>query len=406
MEKRLQIISSLSVKTPSKIVLLVLDGLGDLPVPELGGKTPLEYAKKPNLTQLSKSSYLGLMDPVMPGVTPGSGPGHLGLFGYEPLEYQIGRGVIEGLGIGFEFTSLDVAIRVNFATMDSNEIITDRRAGRIPTEEAAELCEMLQRKIKQIEDVEIIIKHVKEHRAVVIFRGENLGDNLEDTDPQKTGVKQLQPTGKDEISAKTAKIAATFLKLANEHLKGRKYANTILMRGFSKYTPLPSFEQIYKLKACAIATYPMYRGLARLAGMEVVPTNETIADEVKTLAEVWENHDFFFIHIKKTDSYGEDGNWEKKVSVIEEVDRVVLPEIISKDPRVIAITGDHSTPCILRSHSWHPVPIMIKSPYTLPQKDVDFGERHCSRGTLGRFPAKYLMAMLLSHAGKLQKFGA
>jgi 2,3-bisphosphoglycerate-independent phosphoglycerate mutase len=408
MEKRLQILSELSLETPSKIVLLVLDGLGDVPSPERNGKTPLEIARKPHMKKLAASSYLGLLDPICPGLTPGSGPGHLGLFGYEPTEYDIGRGLIEGLGIGFEFTDRDVASRFNFATMDAEGRITDRRAGRIESKEAAELCEKLQNDIRDIDGATIIIKPVKEHRGVAVFRKAGLGGNLPDTDPQKTGVPQLEPRGLDEESKATAGIVRTFISRANETLGGRTRANTLLMRGFSRYNPLPSFHELYKLKACAIATYPMYRGLAKLAGMDILDGGETMEDEMDAMRKAWDDYTFFFVHVKKTDSYGEDGNFDGKTRIIEETDEKVLPAILEKAPDVLCITGDHSTPCMLKSHSWHPVPVLLRSGSSIPsaEQEPDFGERQCARGTLGRFRAKYIMPQLLSHAGKLGKYGA
>lgn len=408
MEKRLEIISELASETSSKIVMLIFDGVGDVPVSELKGKTPLEAARKPNLTKLASVSSLGLLDPIFPGITPGSGPGHLGLFGYEPTEYRIGRGLIEGLGIGFDFTGDDVASRFNFATMDSEERITDRRAGRIKSEEAAEICRFLQEKITEIDGAKVIIRPVKEHRGVAVFRKAGLGGNLPDTDPQKTGVGQLEPVGKDEASRHTAGIVRKFIARSNETLSDRRTANTLLMRGFSRYNPLPAFIDIYKLKACAIATYPMYRGLASLAGMEVLRAGETMADQVETMRRAWDEYTFFFIHVKKTDSYGEDGNVKEKLRVIEEADRIILPAILEKSPEVLCVTGDHSTPCMLKSHSWHPVPLLLHSRPAIPspESDVDFGERHCARGSLGRFRSKYLLPLLLSHAGKLQKYGA
>jgi 2,3-bisphosphoglycerate-independent phosphoglycerate mutase len=408
MEKRLEIISELATETPSKIVLLVFDGLGDVPLEELGGRTPLEAAEKPNLRALAARASLGLLDPIFPGITPGSGPGHLGLFGYEPTQVQIGRGLIEGLGIGFEFTRDDVGSRFNFATMDAEGRITDRRAGRIESKEAASLCRLLQEKITEIDGARVFIRPVKEHRGVAVFRKKGLGGNLPDTDPQRTGARQLEPAGLDDESRITAAIVKKFIDAASGVLAGRQHANTLLMRGFSKAVPLPPFRNIYKLKACAIATYPMYRGLASLAGMEIIPAGETLEDEAKALDGAWDRFDFFFIHVKKTDSSGEDGNWKAKTKAIEDADRVLVPAVVKKGPDVLCVTGDHSTPCVLKSHSWHPVPVMIHGGAVIPSDEdaVDFGERSCARGTLGRFPAVYLMPLLLSHAGKLAKYGA
>ena len=257
----------LSVATDSKIVLLILDGLGGLPM-EPGGPTELEAANTPNLDALAASSDLGLSRPVAAGVSPGSGPGHLALFGYDPLRYVVGRGVLSALGVGFDLGENDLAARINFATKDEDGRISDRRAGRIPSEKGAELVNLLNENI-ELDGVEVFLEHEKEYRAVVVFRGEGLSDALIDSDPQRVGLEPLpvKPTDDSPEAEKSASLANAFVERAEEVLAEEHPANTVLVRGFGMYPALPSFEETYRLDAAAIASYPMYKGLARLAGM-------------------------------------------------------------------------------------------------------------------------------------------
>ncbi len=393
---------SLQKKNESKIVLLVADGLGGLPK-EPGGKTELETAHTPHLDALAARGTLGLSIPVLPGITPGSGPGHLGLFGYDPLQYQIGRGVLEALGIDFDLGAQDVAIRGNFCTLDEQGLISDRRAGRIANELAAPLCEKLDQIC--IPGVEVFVRHVKEYRLVIVFRGEGLSGNVADTDPQATGVPPLDPVARDEASARTAEVAAEFLRQAREVLKNDAPANFLTLRGIATRPPIPTFEQVYGTRAAAIAVYPMYRGLARLVGMDVLDAGQTLEDQCARLQAAWNDYDFFFVHFKYTDSTGEDGNFEGKVQRIEELD-AAIPKITGLNPTVLIVTGDHSTPSKMRSHSWHPVPTLIAADLCRFDGSQSFGERECQRGGLGQFEAKYLMGLALAHAGRLEKFGA
>jgi len=397
-----EIIRTLSIKTPSKIILLVMDGVGGL---SMGEGTALEVARTPYLDALASEGTLGLTDPVSPGITPGSGPAHVSLFGYDPLRYQIGRGVLEATGINMRLDASDVATRGNFASMDAGGLITDRRAGRISTEENRRLVEILTKAIREIDGVEVIVQSVKEHRFVVVFRGEGLDGRVAGTDPQATGVKSLDPLPLDPAAGHTAVIVKKFIECANRALEAERPANTMLLRGFSKLPDIPSMEELFHLNPAAIASYPMYRGLASLVGMEILETGETIEDEFVVLKENWSRFDFFFLHIKKTDSYGEDGNFPKKVEVIEEVDRMI-PGLIKLRPDVIAVTGDHSTPCLLKAHSWHPNPLLIWSRYVRSDPSKHFTEAECARGGLGRHPAMDLMPLLLGNALKLEKFGA
>lgn len=389
-------------KNSSKIVLLVADGLGGLPK-EPGGKTELESACTPNLDALARRGISGLMTMIKPGITPGSGPGHLGLFGYDPLRYQIGRGALEATGVGFALGPNDVAVRCNFCTLDSAGRITDRRAGRIATEQSAPLAIRL-RQI-HIPGVEVFVEPVKEHRFVVIFRGEGLGDQVTDTDPQATGVPPLEPIATDSGSERTAQVAREFIRQARQLLADQPHANGLTMRGFAQRPDMPTYEEVYGVRAAAIAVYPMYKGLAQLVGMQVVGSPSTLEEEIDVLKQVWNEFDFFFVHFKYTDSRGEDGNFDAKVEMIEQFDAVV-PGVLALNPTVVAVTGDHSTPAKLASHSWHPVPVMIVADSCRPDGCQEFGESAASQGGLGHFEALYLMPLLLAHAGRLEKFGA
>lgn len=392
----------LHAKNNSKIVMLVGDGLGGLPMTP-GGKTELETAKTPNLDALAAKGVQGLSIPVKPGISPGSGPGHLGLFGYDPLENQIGRGALEATGIGFKMQPGDVAIRCNFCTLDAAGNISDRRAGRIPSEESAPIAISL-RAIK-IPGIEIFVEPVKEHRFVVVFRGEGLVGNVKDTDPQATGVPPLDPVAEDTQSQKTAEIAKEFLRQAKELLKGQPKANFHTMRGFASRPDMPSYEEVYGLRAAAIAVYPMYKGLASLVGMDIAGEAATLEEQMQVLKDNWDKYDFFFIHFKYTDSTGEDGNFEAKVDRTEQLDGCI-PAINALGPDVLIVTGDHSTPAYLKNHSWHPVPTLLVSDCCRPDPHTTFNETTCITGGLGQFEAKYLMLLALSNAGRMGKFGA
>lgn len=396
-----ELLKPLIRKTDSKIILYVCDGLGGLP---LDGRTELETANTPAMDALASQSELGQLVPVMPGITPGSGPGHFGLFGYDPVEFQVGRGVLSALGVGFDIHPGDLGVRMNFATLDPDGNITDRRAGRLPTEENERLLKALREKVK-LPGVEMFLLTEKEYRVVLVLRGEGLSDDLTDRDPQLTGVppRKIGPRAPD--AQKSADLLNSFAEQATECLKNEEKANTVLMRGYAVYQPLPTFGEVYGLNAAGIAAYPMYRGLAKLVGMADYAVEGTIADEVDQLEKVWDQHNFFFLHFKYTDSRGEDGDFPAKVEMTELADTVV-PRLLDLKPDVLAITGDHSTPARLASHSWHPIPALIHSPYARTKQVSGFGETECSMGTLGTLRMKEFMPLLLAHAGKLEKFGA
>jgi 2,3-bisphosphoglycerate-independent phosphoglycerate mutase len=400
--------SELTLKTKAKLVLMVLDGLGDLATKEQLYLTPLEAAATPNLDKLCKDSAQGRMIPAAPGITPGSGPGHLGLFGYDPLEFQVGRGVIEALGLGLELKHGDVAARANFCTLDKKGIVTDRRAGRIPTETCEKLCALLAANVKKIGDTEVVIKAGKEHRFVVIFRGSGLEGPLTDADPNREGFPIPTVHPRDENNAgqkKMAALIADFYKTALPILANEKPANGFLMRGIAHQPHLPLFEERYKLKAAALAVYPMYKGLAQLVGMKKIEGPATITEQFERYLKEYDHFDFFFIHYKYTDKAGEDGNFNAKKKAIEDFD-AALPILLKKRPDVLAITGDHSTPVALKGHSWHPQPVLLHSAFSGSDKLERFTETGANLGSLSVFEAKYLIRLMQANARMFDKFGA
>lgn len=402
MDKK-ELLEEISVKTPSKIMLIVLDGLGGLPYKD--GKTELEYAKKPNLNTLAKKSALGLAHPILRGITPGSGPAHIALFGYDPLKYIIGRGLLENLGLGVETKKGDMAIRGNFCTLKDG-LVSDRRAGRIPTDKSIELCKKLNKNVGKIDGVDVLFTPGMEHRFALRLRGKGLSDKIKETDPQKVGERPVIPEALEKDGEKTSQVLKKITEIAKDTLKNEERANFVLLRGYSLYPPIPSMNKLFKLTPAAIVTYPMYKGLAKLVGMDVLEVNGvTIADELKTLKQNYKDYDFFYFHVKKTDSYGEDGNFDKKISIIEEFDKA-LPEILSLSFDAVVITSDHSTPCLLKGHSWHPNPFLIYSKYVIADEQTEFSEKSCAKGILGHFYAKDAMSLMLANALKLNKFGA
>ncbi|MGC8579248.1 MAG: 2,3-bisphosphoglycerate-independent phosphoglycerate mutase [bacterium] len=393
----------------TKLVLVVLDGVGGLPV---NGKSELEKANTPNLSLLAKDAACGLQIPVAYGITPGSGPGHLGIFGYNPLEYEIGRGVLEALGLGIHLTEHDIAIRCNYATVargDSKVIVKDRRAGRIPTDQSKKITLMLQEHIKQIDDAQIILLPGMEHRFALVIRFpyplEKGADAIEDTDPQKEGLEPVMPSPTNTSARHVLEIALKFVEKASNLLKDQDKANYVLLRGFSSVPKIPRFNDVYGVKALAIATYPMYLGISKLIGMDTIKPEGGIEEEIKALRDNFTKYDFFYLHVKKTDSNGEDGNFEGKCRVIEEFDKN-LPELLKLNPDVLVITGDHSTPALIKGHSWHPVPVLLKSRYVFGKTSMAFTERECLKGELGIIHSTDIMPLMLANGMRLKKFGA
>lgn len=396
-----EILREIVQKTDSKIVLIVLDGVGGVPK---DGKTELESANTPNLDEFVKRSACGLTIPVLPGVTPGSGPAHLALFGYDPIKFQIKRGVLEACGLGIKLEKGDVAVRGNFATLKDGKIV-DRRAGRISSEECKRLCEIINSEIKPISKVELTLYPGEEHRFVLLMRGEGLSDEIEDADPQREGLPPKKAEPISENAKSTADVANSFIEEVNWILRDSYPANTVLLRGFSKYPTIPSLRELYLLTPLAIAHYPMYKGLARIVGMDVIDVGPSMNELYQALKENFQKYDFFYLHIKKTDSYGEDGNSENKIKIIEEFDSL-LPEILSLNPDVLVITSDHSTPSLLKAHSWHPNPFLLYSKWERCGGSQRFTEKECRNGSLGIFYAKDAILLILANALKLKKFGA
>jgi len=399
------IVKNIIQKNNSKIVMVVLDGLGGLPV---RGKSELEVADMPNLNMLARNAACGMHVPVSFGITPGSGPGHLALFGYDTIKWQIGRGVLEALGLGIELKNTDIAVRCNYATIEKG-LITDRRAGRIPTEKSRKITERLQEKIKKIEDAKVIFAPGMEHRFAVVLRFpaplEKGAADILDTDPQKEGKPSIKVTPLSAQAEKVARVTEKLIKDMAGLIRNQVKANFILLRGFSQVPDIPRFENVYGLKSLAIATYPMYRGLAKLIGMDAPVVTGGVKEEIDFLNQNYKKYDFFFVHVKKVDSYGEDGNFKEKAAEIERFDRI-LPRILALEPEVLIITGDHSTPALLKGHSWHPVPVILSSPYVFGGLCSSFSERECIRGELGIFPTVNLMPLALANALRLKKFGA
>lgn len=402
----LDLARQLSVSNESKILLLVVDGLGGLPHPETG-RTELESAHTPNLDALARESACGFTLPVALGVTPGSGPGHLALFGYDPLKFNIGRGALEAVGIDFDLRLQDIAARGNFCTVDARGKVTDRRAGRITSERCGELCAELQE--IRLEGVEVFVEPVREHRFVFVLRGDGLSDAVADTDPQREGAEPLAPQATAPEGEATARLVARFVEEARRILADPSTrsgpANMVLLRGFARRPDWPPMSEVFKLRPAAVAHYPMYRGLAKLVGMEALPTGPGMEDSIATARENWGRFDYFFVHYKYTDTAGEDADFERKVAKLEEVD-AAIPSLLELRPDVLMVTGDHSTPAVQAVHSWHPVPFLMRAPWTRADGCDAFNEVALEKGSLGTFPAVEALPLAMAHAGRLTKYGA
>ena len=398
------LISGLLVPGTRKIVFLIMDGLGGIQMEGKGG-TELQVARTPNLDQLAEVSSCGLLDPIGPGITPGSGPAHFALFGYDPVQYNIGRGILEATGIDFPLTEKDVVARMNFATVDAAGKVVDRRAGRISTDTNERVCQKIRQGLKPGAGLEVIVQTVKEHRGILVLRGEGLRGEIQDTDPEREGIPPLEAKALVPEAQGTAARVQDILSQVGRILADEPKANIVLLRGFAKHTRYPSMKERYGLQSLAIAAYPMYRGISRLVGMTVLSTVTNLEEEFQALADHFPKYDFFFLHVKQTDSRGEDGNFDAKVAVIEEVDRY-LPRVRALKPDVLVVTGDHSTPAKLAGHSWHPLPVILHSSYCLVDTVKKFDEVSCIQGALGRMRSVELMPLVLAHALRLNKFGA
>lgn len=387
----------------SRIVLMVLDGLGGLPHPD-HQRTELEAASTPNLDALAGRSSLGMQIPVGPGITPGSGPGHLALFGYDPVRYQVGRGLLSALGVGLELQEGDVAVRLNLASLDAAGNVTDRRAGRPSDDVGRRVVAKLREGIEAPPGVEVILEPVKEHRAVLVLRGEGLHAAIDDTDPQETGVPPLPARATSPEAEATATMVQGIIDQARALLVDEERVHGVLARGFARFDGFPSFEGRFGLRGVAIAKYPMYRGVARLVGM--LPGGVPVDDEgtVELAEQHFNDFDFLFLHFKAPDARGEDGDFDAKVAAIEAIDALV-PRVTALNPDVLLVTGDHSTPAACAAHSWHHVPVLLASKWARPTAP-EFGEAFCRLGDLGTVRGMDLMSLALAHAGRLEKFGA
>jgi len=392
----------------SRILFYILDGLGGTTDPERK-TTELQAARTPVLDSLAARSETGLVVPVLPGIAPGSGPGHFALFGYDPVENNIGRGVLEAAGIGFELTEGDIAIRVNFATVDDDGRILDRRAGRIPTSECERLCSIMREAIWLGGGAEVFVEPVKEHRAAIVLRpsGAALADGIGDTDPQETGVPPLPISPQRPEAEPAAELLRTLLEQVTGPLaEAGNPSYYPLLRGIARYRRYPRMHERFGLSAVAVATYPMYKGISRLLGMQVHEGASDLAGQLAAVEGYWSSHDFFFVHYKATDARGEDGDFDAKVAAIEEAD-AALPGFLDLGPEVVVVTGDHSTPALVGAHSGHSVPVLLHSAVARWSGVETFDEITCARqGTLGTFPMMQLMGLALGHADRLQKFGA
>ena len=401
----LEFLGKLITPAHTKIAMLIMDGLGGLPQ-EPGGKTELETARTPHLDALAALSALGLSEPVGPGITVESGPGHLAIFGYDPLQYRIGRGVLEAIGLGIDLTPNDVAVRGNYCSVDTAGVVMDRRAGRIPNEVSRELSRLLS---TRIEDVTFQVETVREHRLSIVLRGPGLSAGVSESDPLKNGYPPLPLRALIPEAEKTARLINLFVERACKVMEAytpKPPANMLLMRGFDNYPIFPAFPDLFGLRAAAIAVYPTYRGIARLVGMQVLPVEgDTAADEFTVLEKNWNDFDFFYLHIKETDLAGEDGDFTRKVRKIEEVDSL-MPRLMALQPDVVIVSGDHSTPASLKGHSWHPVPALIYSKYVRADGLAEFGEHACAHGSLGVLPAKHIMPIALANAQRIMKWSA
>ncbi len=383
------------------IVLLVMDGLGGFATAERGSE--LEEADTPNLDRLATEGSCGLVLPTGPGITAGSGPGHLGLFGYDPTEYELGRGVLAAVGVGFPLDVGDVAARGNLALLGDDGTVTDRRAGRIPDDQAGPLVDHLNARV-EVDGAEVFFQAISEHRVLVVLRGDGLDARIPDLDPQRVGVAPRVASASHPDAQHTADLLVEVDRQVREALVDQP-ADTLLLRGFDTLQDLPHMHELFGVTAATVARYPMYRGVASLVGMDVLPKPPDRQAQVAAMRDRWDDYDYFFMHEKETDRAGHDGDWDDKVAAIEAIDALV-PDIVELGPDVLVVSGDHSSPTQLSGHSWHPVPTLMWGPRVGRDGVTSFGERACASGLLGQRPTNELMPIMLAAAGRLEKYGA
>jgi len=410
----------------SKVLIVLLDGLGDRPSRSLNGMTPLQMAHKPGLDELAAEGITGIMDPVAPGIPVGSDTGHLSILGYDPYRYYTGRGPLEALGAGMDLRPGDVAFRVNFATVGDDWTVIDRRAGRISTEEARALGEAI-REMAAGFDSEFRFEFLStvEHRGVLVMRGDGLSDEVTDVDPHREGVKAEMPRPRSQTpeAERTARELERFLRRAREVLeshplnvervkKGLRPANAILPRGAGKMPKLPSLRERFGVSSVVIAGGALYRGVCRAAGMDVriVPTatgtlNTDLNAKFNAAFESLRTYDLVFLHIKGTDTASHDRNPAVKASFIEKVDRELRARIDQLQDVVVCVTGDHTTSSIDGRHHGDPVPILIWGEGVRRDKVVRFDEVSCADGALGRIRGLDVMNVLMDLVGRVEMFG-
>ncbi|MHA2179286.1 MAG: 2,3-bisphosphoglycerate-independent phosphoglycerate mutase [Candidatus Thorarchaeota archaeon] len=406
-------------------VFVVMDGVGDRPQKELGGKTPLEAAKTPTLDKMAAEGQSALMNVIGPGITPGSDTAHLALFGYDPLAEYPGRGPLEAFGAGLETKPGDVAFRSNFATVDSKMVVLDRRAGRtFSPEEQEELQAALNG--LEINDVKVRFIATVEHRGALVLEGEGLYAEISDVDPHETGKKILTVRALKPEAEKTAKVVNELMRVAHERMKGLEtnkkrakkglpLANAILLRGPGRHSDVPSLPQRYGIKSAVIAGGALYIGSAKYVGMEHIQvegqtgTIDTNFDNIaaKTIETIESGFNYVFVHIKATDNASHDGNAKEKILAIERTD-AMIGKILEKvgDKIVMAVTGDHSTPVCIKEHSCDPVPILFWSNFIRPDSVKRFSEIDAAKGAMHTIRGIDVMPLLLGYAGYIDKFGA
>ncbi len=403
-----------------KILLLIADGLGDRPVKELGGKTPLEAAEKPNINRLAEEGMVGLIDPIKPGIIPGSDTSHLNYLGYDPYKYYTGRGPFEAMGTGLVLKGGDIAFRANFATVDESGIVLDRRAGRI-REGTSDLAKSLNMKI---EDVEILFKEGTEHRGALVLRGNGISTEVSDNDPHSDNLEPKKIVATSEKGEKTARILNEFyrrsLVILKDHeinkerrRKGLMEANAILYRGGGQVPILPSFKERHSLTGGFVAAVALVSGICKLVGLkDYTPagvtgsTDTNIKKKFSAAVEGLREVDFMLVNVKGTDIAGHDGKGVAKKEFIERIDSAMTDTIMKiKDDILICFTGDHSTPASVREHTSDPVPILLRYPGCRRDGVGKFDEISSKDGYL-RLRGNDLIDVLLSSANKSDKYGA
>lgn len=397
-----ELITELVQPARTKIVLLVLDGLGGCRTAEHGSE--LYEANTPNLDRLAAQGSSGLHTVVALGITPGSGAGHLALFGYDPLIYRLGRGALCAAGIGFDLGPLDIAARLNFCTLDEEGNVADRRAGRISTAENHRLCDLISKEVDLGEGIQLILEPERDHRSLLVLRGEELSPHVSDTDPQQLGLPPKTPIALALEAEFTVSLLNEMLAQIRTLLKDEQ-ANFVLLRGFDTLRNLPRFPTMFRLRSIGIAVYPMYIGISRILGMEVAGEQGGWSEQLSSLEAAWDRYDFFYVHHKNPDAAGEDGDFERKCTAIEEID-ATIPRLEALGPDVLCVTGDHCTPSFLRGHSWHPVPFLLWGPSVGVDTRTKFNEEEARLGAFGHILAKELMPLMLACAGRLGKYGA